>query len=207
MPVGEPDMRTQRDDDPVVVGRAAGSEAPRKVVPGAHHVVVATPLASALVAVLRDAVGMEVRGHQEIQQAQVADLYGWLPTPGLVRSTFVGSKSTGFIEVVDTAEVGGAADPGESVRTDRLAGARCFTSLALFVDDLPRCLNTARKIESAHVGAASVVHTDGGPVRIGVVDVAGARLQLVEVLARGDGRDDRYKHVTGVPTYVRVIGP
>lgn len=155
------------------------------IVPGVHHITIATAQPDSVVRVLRDAVGMEVAARDEVRQSAVAELYGWERLEQRLRVVFLGSKSTGFVEVVDTAALGPAVKSGPA------PGRASFTSIALFVRDVARVLDAAGAVPGASTTPIVPVHVGDQVAQVAIVDIGEARLQLVELPAPASAGDHR----------------
>ena len=103
--------------------------------------------------------------------SEIAPLFGWPDGDGTVRSTVIGSGRHGLLEVVD---VPNAVDsrPGQ-VTTG-------VFQLAFTVSDVADFLSQAAIFGADAVVGPRTVDVGGAAVEVGVVDIAGLRLQVTQ---------------------------
>ena len=136
---------------------------------GLHHASVATRDHDLLVDFLESALGLGRIATVTVPRSEVAALFGWPDGEGTVRSSILGSGRHGLLEVVDVPDaVDGRPGP---------VTAGVF-QLSFAVSDVTEFLRRAAGCGADAVTGPRTVDVGGAAVEVGVVDVAGLRLQV-----------------------------
>ena len=138
---------------------------------GLHHASVATRDHDLLVAFLEAALGLDRIATVTVSRSEVAALFGWPDGEGTVRSSILGSGRHGLLEVVDVPDaVDGRPGP---------VTAGVF-QLSFVVSDVAEFLRRAAACGAEAVTGPRTIDLGRATVEVGVVDVAGLRLQVTQ---------------------------
>jgi catechol 2,3-dioxygenase-like lactoylglutathione lyase family enzyme len=136
---------------------------------GLHHASVATREHDRLVGFLEAALGLGRLATVTVRRSEVAGLFGWPDGDGTLRSSVLGSGHHGLLEVVDVPD---------AAEWDRALPTAGVFQLSFVVDDVSGVLRRAAASGADAVAGPRTVDLGGTPVEVGVVDIAGLRLQL-----------------------------
>ena len=138
---------------------------------GLHHASVATRDHDLLVHFLESVVGLGRIATVTVPRSEVAALFGWPDGEGTVRSSVLGSGCHGLLEVVDVPDaVDGRPGP---------VTAGVF-QLSFAVSDVAEFLRRAAACGADAVTGPRTIDLGRATVEVGVVDVAGLRLQVTQ---------------------------